>query len=763
MSRRGFRAFFPLIPVVLALALPSGARAEEITAAGGTTERTADAVDETHRTEVAPFAAAPTAAAPWAPSHFTTDPAWDLVQQSSVWRRIKIGERVAVQFDHVAQSLVTLAPADPLTTLAREAVNRAPTWLQKPLEDLFSRLSTAAQDKYANPILAASDPYVDEIAFEVAHLAPEDLNNAAFNVQLLTDNATWLYAIDAELAYADIVDYGSAATGGDYYSTVRYKVDEGGTINTYELPREIYYWYIVHPRGSDEVPTYINPSATCSSAGTPAAPPTGKFWRQWLYYGGTNKASGQCDNNQDGTLDGPCPVLRTQLSGVQVLWGGGQTGAVGVVSDWVRRSMGQFGDRDSCRPIEPVTIYYNMDGACGEWGDLTMGAARSALIPAIVIDDAPNDHCWNEFYERGWHQWEPVNGMVDAWTAYDSWWASHGGMASTHAWRGDGYGWTSETAQYTPYATLTVTVYDANHYPVDGAKVELYSEYDPVPIVLQRVSQGATNDHGQITFTIGDGRNFNVKVTSPWGTVYPTSGTARVVTGSVAGNAYSWSPPNFAGVVPRLSVTADTPPSSPTDDFLLEVGYGIGEEYLHGAGYGTSITYTQAIQPGNTDFFVADRADWNLFESGSAFQGFRLSLDSPGQDVSFVVPTADDYYVTWSNKAGMNLAQVVDATVRLYHNNGSVPPVTALRVDRDASMGSLLDWEDVAGQNVDGYNVYRSTSASDVAGARSQTELAPFLLQFVSASAATDAATVAPGSCFFYSVRTHSSKGGISP
>lgn len=56
----------------------------------------------------------------------------------------------------------------------------SPDWLKIELEDNFSRLDSVYQDLYANVILNAEDPYVDEIAFCVAHLAPQTLINSQF-------------------------------------------------------------------------------------------------------------------------------------------------------------------------------------------------------------------------------------------------------------------------------------------------------------------------------------------------------------------------------------------------------------------------------------------------------------------------------------------------------------------------------------------------------------------------------------------------------
>ncbi|GAI47339.1 unnamed protein product, partial [marine sediment metagenome] len=106
-------------------------------------------------------------------------------------------------------------------------------------------MDSSYQDLYANMILGSQDPYVDEIAFCIAHLAPQTLTNAQFYPDVLVENAEYVYRNDTVLEYVTIIDSGSAAVGGDYYSTTWYCVCEDGDTADYYLPRDIYYWFIV--------------------------------------------------------------------------------------------------------------------------------------------------------------------------------------------------------------------------------------------------------------------------------------------------------------------------------------------------------------------------------------------------------------------------------------------------------------------------------------------------------------------------------------
>ena len=138
-----------------------------------------------------------------------------------------------------------------------------------------------------------------------------------------------------------------------------------------------------------------------------ADPPTGQFWRDFLF----------------AYADSGYPVLKDQLAGCQTLWEGNvdsrTNGAVGILTQWILDVM-DFGSGAE-RPIQPVRIYRKHLGRCGEHADITAAAARAALIPTNSASAIDNDHTWNEFWDRRWIAWEPVNVYVDAPWHYEGW------------------------------------------------------------------------------------------------------------------------------------------------------------------------------------------------------------------------------------------------------------------------------------------------------------------------------------------------------
>ncbi len=314
--------------------------------------------------------------------------------------------------DPLPAPILVVEHAGPLSELAQEAIAAAPAWLRDDLAVSLGRLHEGLQETYATLILDAPEArYVDEIAFVVAHLSPEVLASTSFHPELITQNAALIYARDADLDYVTVDDVGEPGVDEDWYTTTTYRsatvsVDDSTGAETLEvtettIDRDLYYWYVVHPRGEDERPYYIDPDFACPGGQCPTTPGAGVFWRDYLW-------TAQDDDCPDGV--GDCPMLKDKLMGQDLLWKGrygtsNDNGALGGIMQWVNDTM-HFGALEE-RSVQPARIYKIKHGNCGEHGDITNAAVRIGLIPGIVIEARGNDHCWSEFWDTSWVQVEP--------------------------------------------------------------------------------------------------------------------------------------------------------------------------------------------------------------------------------------------------------------------------------------------------------------------------------------------------------------------
>ncbi|MDO9578493.1 MAG: T9SS type A sorting domain-containing protein [Candidatus Cloacimonadales bacterium] len=560
---------------------------------------------------------------------------WNLVDSLSFIKTLTSGEQCYVTVQSNTNFLISIIPPNNLTDDAETAVSIAPNWLKTDLRDNFNRLDEDTQNLYANLIINATYPLIDEICFEVAHTAPQTLSSS-MNTQVLIENVEYIYMMDNFFEYVEIVDY----EGDDYYSTAVYQVEEEGIIQEIEMPREIYYWHIVHPKLHKEVPNYINPDT-----GAPADPPTGVFWRDFLM-------------NQN---DAGYPMLRTCLDTCQVLWKCQQNtvdnGAVGAVTQWIQDVM-TF--QSNPHHDQPVRIYRQHIGTCSVHSYLTSGAGRAALIPTVVDVMYSNDHKVNQFWDRRWVCWEPVNTWIDYPEVYDTW-GGVSNVASSFIWRGDSFIW-DITEQHTLVCTLNANVTDSNGNPVDGARIKIYS----TPCVSWGCTAGWTDFNGQKQFILGDDRTYTAQVTSSIGN-YPASGMETVITNSGAGIYYNWNV-TLPGTMPSLDISSASPPANPTDDYRLVVEYELPKEILYGVNLDDNNEFSKSNTPGHIDFFICDENNFVEYMAGQSFEAFEINHNNPGNTSDFVLPSSDSWYAVFSNEEKINMTQELLVTMKLYQN-----------------------------------------------------------------------------------------------
>jgi len=586
---------------------------------------------------------------------------WNPVLDLDLGFRLDAKQQYGLEFDNMSSTAVPFGSMGVLSPEAKQAVNMAPTWLQTELASVLASLNPDRQLVWANLILDTQDPYVDEVAFCVAYSSPQYLNSAFALPQLFTENAFYIYSIDSQLSYVEVVNTGSASSGGNYYSTTRYfKKDEAGQTQQITVPKELYYWYIVHPKLTDEIAAYINPTVVENNSNhynNIAAPPEGKFWRNYIY-----------------TLDETgYPVLADTLTECQTLFNRDGTGndAIRTIQWWINQNM-SFNSNNE-RPHQPVRIIAKRMGRCGEYADLTSAIARLALIPCTSILSVSTDHTWNEFWDEDWVSWEPVNGYINNPLVYENGWGKVFG--SVFEIRSDGL-FTPVTDRYSEgHATIRIQVVDSSIRPVDGARVVLAildttNRYD---------CEQFTDNNGFATFIVGDNRNYRARVETNFGLYPEIAGTyTQLIENAVDGQTYQYIlviPVPMPIPVPE----AATAPNDPVDDHRFAVSFQCFGYYI------TSITlwddisasagshpfhYKFVNQPSDASFMVMDADNilfWQLDGMGSA-----VGYVAPGMGGSstFNIPIGQNWYAFMDNSQHHRNAPKLSGAM-LYESYGS--------------------------------------------------------------------------------------------
>ncbi|MBS3748529.1 MAG: hypothetical protein KGY67_02380 [Candidatus Thermoplasmatota archaeon] len=364
---------------------------------------------------------------------------------------IEPGEEYVIKYTPSSHSFskITKPVTNSFSETLKKAIVKTPDWLKDSLILQFNEIKNPLP--YAYLILNASKKHTDEIAFCIAH---SPLGNPP-DPSLISRNVKQIYMVEAYISYANIIEINEDSA--DYYSTIQYSIlDKNQTINRM-LPKDIYYWYIVHPQILSETPSFIYEY----------------FWRDYIFY-----------HNDIGY-----PLLLEKIRNISFLWDEQSyhqhanrdwqesimhhpTG-IEAVSYWVGKTVPYQATGD--RPGQPNLIAHQHNGWCGELQRIAVAGLRSVLIPSVSVCNIAEDHVWREFYDQGWHQndnwWSDTGGTVDTPLVYADGWGKD--MSSVFSWRGDGVV-SDVSSRYIPkedQVNVSFLVTDLTGNSLDGVRV----------------------------------------------------------------------------------------------------------------------------------------------------------------------------------------------------------------------------------------------------------------------------------------------------
>jgi len=572
---------------------------------------------------------------------------WLLLDSFEFDSFIQPGKHLGVFFDNTDQTIEMISNFETLVPDATLAIETAPLWLRPALECTFLQLSSDIQQEWAEVINDAWDPFIDEIAYCIAHSSAAYLSSIYSYPEVITENVIYMYIADMHLDYVEIVDYGTSTNDENYYSTTLYwKIDENGNLVQVEVPKEIYYMYLVHHKITDEIPAFIDPDIlenNSTHTNNIVSPEDGTFWRDFLF----------------NYSDAGYPRLRDCLSNTTVTWditGNTPDDAIHTISNWINDSMSFTSNAE--RPHQPVRIYRKHIGRCGEYADITAAACRSALIPCTSILAISSDHTWNEFWDESWHHWEPVNNSINDPLVYENG-GSH--FASVFEIKSNGY-LTPVTATYSEEtATIIIYALDCNDNPIDGAKITLK--------VPGWDNWGYTDKEGKYTFIVGEGKTYYARMDSEIGNdPINTSQVYEIVTNSVNGQTYTYSM-NAAGSIPEVQYSSILTPNDDFDDYRLVVDFTVPEQVISGAIIMDDLDGTDfynAIDDGVINFFMTDIVNYAIYSNEQLFDTFNELIGAEDGEVTFDIPVDESWYAFFDNGFGLNNPQYVTGCASLY-------------------------------------------------------------------------------------------------
>jgi len=472
-------------------------------------------------------------------------------------------------------------------------------------------------DMYADLLLNAEKKYTDEIGFSIAHTPVETLweivkneeNGTLREPTILLENAEDIYRADKELDYIKIED-----------EKVYYRDNSS---KWQRMPDLTYYWFIVEPRILFETPRYIH----------------GDYWRTYFMH------DTQYNNRTGGTLLEKAKSAHTLYE------------AALNTASWLASFM-EFNYKDNY--LQPIIIYDNHEGSCGEWSIITAAAARTVLIPTWVVTNMGEDHQWNEFWYGGWHHWDttmiigqPENASkaIDHAGDYENKW--HKDISGVYGWRGDDYSW-GVSEHYTPVAHLKFVVKDRNGRPVDGARVVVSSHYFmeknptyiPVPVPTL---WNYTNADGIAYLDVGK-NNYTLDVMSKIGNMQME---LRDQNGGKIqeGKDYTFNV-IIDGAMPHLKGSEVQGEARDTFRVSFEVQGGVARVPSTRSG-----NLHERWTMSHIDVFVVDEDNFKLFLANEHFQARMLQKGV--RDGKLEVQMNEGDYLVFANRDTIEIARVV--------------------------------------------------------------------------------------------------------
>jgi hypothetical protein len=574
---------------------------------------------------------------------------------------------------------------DSLTSLAKQAIEKAPLWLKSDLRDVFIQLDSCYQDKWSACILAAKDPYVDEVAFSISALSPQYLSSTYAFAEMFRINAELIYKYDSLFKYVMLKNYGTAKQGGNYYTTAIYRQkDTSGNIVEVEIPPEIYYWYVVHPKISDETPGFVDPLVIEDNPNINlTTPQDGKFWREYIFNHNDpdipNKDFGiyttYVDTSSHVTTSGVVSEaiykqlarhMLDTLAKLDYIWDGAILS--GMVSCYkndhvmaaLNRYVGSvmhFWSTPQERPHQPVRILKWGVGRCGEHEDLTAAVGRTALIPSAGVEAVSSDHVWNSFYFNAkWWPWEPVNGFVGR----DFPDGNGNRWASVNHRRSDGITEIDVAKDYSNQSGLIrVKVADKNLKPIDGANVVLYAkEASGTNILYDNVRN--TDHNGIAEFEVGNGRIYYAKIYA-LGQEKPTGNSVLGVTSNTtvdSGKVYNTTF-RFSNIILtnyNLSVY-DSVTSSNTQN-RIKFDLKVPDEVIYGRSLPDDLGNIQIREHRKSNptvmMFCLNEENYLAYKNNSYFKAFDANIGFTTLDTIIYTNDNNDLYFVIRNNYNQN-------------------------------------------------------------------------------------------------------------
>lgn len=651
-----------------------------------------------------------------------------------------LNQHMAFRVNTETKTIEFIPPVYSLNPLCQQALNIAPAWLRTDLKIKFRELAAKGfDDDYAQLILDAaviSIKIVDETAFQVAYTSVAALTDTRFDKKdLLIRNAQFIYTTADSLKYVRLKEYGDYQSG-NYYTTTEYRLKDGanGEIKWAEIPKEYYYWYIVHPKIYQEG-VYEKDNASSSQQRT-----YGAFWRDYLWLNNVpgydyTKVNITTSKGSVSTI----PRFGEIIQKPELLWDREQKyynfnrpfndgdDALNFIGNWASRGL-PVDARDN-RPIQPNQALYEHNGNCGEDAYLVAAACRTALIPIVHLNTSCEDHALGAIWDTDWQHFEFFRGgLAESGNEFYGitnllWGGSYGWKTSmVEGTRPDGYILNHTKYYAKELATIELTILDQWGAPVDGANVIMYAApyaYGTGPVIC---GNAWTDSEGKVKLAVGAGKTYYFKFSHPVMGTLPQSDQIYVIMQAPAAKGQVYNGVSYYQVTTMPKINSDKVITPDTSEYGIHLNI-INREIITSNNNDDSqdgkFYYRSDSGKASIGFFICDKDNYDKYLKGGKFESFGRIDRFFGDELRLGLPNSSgEWYIVLTNVTAVTNYKDISATCVLFTDFKDTPHLNIPWLESPVNTEFNLDkslklaWKKVEG--AESYNI--EVSADKVFG-----------------------------------------------
>jgi hypothetical protein len=610
-----------------------------------------------------------------------------LVSEDSLTLMLNPGEFTYFTVDALNENVISEKKPFELSNESHSAINLAPAWLEDQLRlklSLIRKYSLQLEKEYAGMILSAQHKYVDEIAFVIANMSIQSLTDSRFlkDKQMIVRNAEFIYKVDDSLSYVNIVEK-EGNNPRDYHTTTTYRIYDPVKKDTIwsEIPRDIYYWYLVSPK-MDQEGVYVTDNNNDNSGQRTY----GYSWRDFIW------------NNPDPTHDyrnvnittskgtvGTIPRFGELIKNAKILWDRNKTyltfnrpinptnSALDLIGNWCSRALPV--DVSLPRAFQPNQILMKHNGMCNEDAFLVAATCRTALIPIIYLGTWCEDHVFGAVWDLDWNHFEFFRGGLSE-TGTQFYGITNMLDRGSYGWknsmvegfRPDGYP-INFTSYYANTCGLSIRVLDKNSIPIDGAMLNFFASPNAYNANYTKCGTAFTNKNGYADLKAGEQKKYLVQAYHPkfgWSPADSTQAFVVTSTNSIPNMIYRVNVAFPNSVMPTLPVTVNNEPGPV--NYMLNIELSV-QDILTGSNnrdsQNSKFYNWSNSNISSSSVLICDEDNFNKFKNGEPFTS-RLHEKSSGDtkfQFSFSIP--QKLYVIVPNSTSTVYLQNVKAKCTL--------------------------------------------------------------------------------------------------